>query len=82
MGESDVKGSKADDKGVHKYITKEYNTLMEEKIMIQNERHIEAQEQKLDSYTGGINAAISSSLLLISDKLLIISTSLDEKSDN
>ena len=46
--------------------------------MIQNERHIEEQEQKLDSYTGGINAALSGYLLLIYDKLLTISTAADE----
>ena len=39
-----------------KYVTKEDNTLTEEKVMIQNERHIDAQDQKLDRYTGGRNA--------------------------
>ena len=47
--ENDVNGSTDDKKGVSKDITKEYNTLNEEQIMIQNERHIEAQYQKLDS---------------------------------
>ena len=46
--------------------------------MIQNERQIEAQEQKLDSYTGGRNAALSDSLLLWARKLFTISTSVDE----
>ena len=56
--------------------------MTEEQIMIQNERHIEAQEQKLDSYTGGINAALSGSLLLRSDKFLTISTAVDETADS
>ena len=51
---------------------------MEEKIMIQDERHIEAQEKKLDSYTGGINADLSGSLLLRANKFLTISTTVDE----
>ena len=46
--------------------------------MIQNERHIKAQEQKLDSYTGEINAALSGSLWLRADKFLTISTALYE----
>ena len=50
--------------------------------MIQNERHIEAQEQKLDSYTGGRNAALSGSLLIKADKFLTISTSLYETADS
>ena len=50
--------------------------------MIQNEGHIESQEQKLDSYTGGINAALSDSLLLRDDKLLTIYTSVDEAADS
>ena len=49
--------------------------------MIQNERHIESQDQKLDSYTGGINAALSGSLLLRADKFFAISTALDETAD-
>ena len=75
--ENDVKSSKADKKGVSKDITKEDNNLMEEQIMIQNERHIEAQYQKLYSYTGGINADLSGSLLLRADKLLTIYTAVD-----
>ena len=55
---------------------------MEEKIMIQNEKHIEDQEQKLDSYTGGINAALSVSVLLRANKLITISTSVDETADS
>ena len=81
MRENDVNGSKADKKGVSKDITKEENNSMKEQIMIQNERHIEAQDQKLDSYTGGRNAALSVSLLLRSDKLLTISTEVDETSN-
>ena len=65
-----------------KDITKEDNTLTEEQIIIQNERHIEAQEQKLDSYTGGINATISGSLLLRADKLITVSTTVDETADS
>ena len=61
-----------------KYITKEDNTFTEEQNTIQNERHIEAQEQKLDSYTGGRNSALSGSLLLRAKKLLTISTAVDE----
>ena len=55
---------KADKKGVSIDITKEDNTLTEEQIMIQNERHIDAQEQKLDSYTGGRNSVLLGSLSL------------------
>ena len=76
--ENDVNGFKADKNSVYKDITKEDNTLTEEQIMIQNERHIEAQDKKLDSYTGGINAALSGSLLLIDDKMITISTVVDE----
>ena len=50
--------------------------------MIKNERHIEAQEQKLDSYTGRRNAALSDSLLLRDDKLLTIYTSVDEAANS
>ena len=50
--------------------------------MIQNERHIEAQEQKLDSYTGVRNAALSRYLLLRADKLLTISTAVHETADS
>ena len=50
--------------------------------MIQNERHIEAQEQKLDSYTGGRNTVLSGSLLFRADKLLTISTAVYETSDS
>ena len=49
--------------------------------MIRNERHIKAQEQKLDSYTGGRNAALSGSLLIRADKFLTISTSVYETAD-
>ena len=62
--ENSVNSSKADKKVVSKDITKEDNTLTEEQIMIQNERHIEAQEQKLDSYTGGRNEDLSGYSLL------------------
>ena len=82
MRENDVNGSKVDKKGVPKDITKEDKTFIEEQIMIQNERHIEEQEQKLDSYTGGRNAALSGSLLLKADKLLTISTAVDETADS
>ena len=78
---NDVNSYKADKKGVFKDITKEDNTLTEEQIMIQNERHIESQEQKLDRYTGRRNAALSGSLLIRSDKLLTISTALYETDD-
>ena len=81
MRENCVNSSKANKKSVSKYITKEDNTVTEEQIMIQNERHIEAQEQKLDSYTGGINLALSGSLLLRTEKLITISTSVDETAD-
>ena len=50
--------------------------------MIQNERHIDAQDQKLDSYTGGRNTDISGSLLFRADKLLTISTAVYETSDS
>ena len=56
--------------------------MTEEQIMIQNERHIEAQEQKLDSYTGGRNAALSSSLLLRAENFLTISTAVDKTADS
>ena len=49
--------------------------------MIQNERNIEAQDQELDSYTGGINAALSGSLLLRAEKLLTISTGVHKTAD-
>ena len=64
-----------------KDITKEDKTLMEEQILIKNERHIDAQEQKFDSYTGGRNAALSSSLLIRADKLITISKTVDETTD-
>ena len=50
--------------------------------MIQNERHIEAQEQKLDSYIGEINAALSGYLLLRANKLFTISTAVFETADS
>ena len=50
--------------------------------MIQNERNMDAQEQKLDSYNGGRNADISGSLLLIAEKLLTISTAVYETDDS
>ena len=40
LRENDINCSKANKKGVSKDITKEDNTLVEEQIMIQNERHI------------------------------------------
>ena len=46
--------------------------------MIHNERHIENQVQKLDSYTGGINTALSGYFLLRADKFLTISTAVYE----
>ena len=49
--------------------------------MIQNERQIYSQEQKLDSYTGGRNADISVSSLLRADKFLTISTEVYETAD-
>ena len=55
--------------------------MTEEQIVIQNERHIDAQEQKLDSYTGGKNADLLGSVLLRADKLLIISTAIYETAD-
>ena len=51
---------------------------MEEQIMIKNERHIETQDQKLDSYTGRRNSALLDSLLIRSETLLTISTAVDE----
>ena len=50
--------------------------------MIQNESHIESQEKKLDSYTGGRNAGLSGSLLLIAHNFLTISTSVHETADS
>ena len=82
LRENGVNCFKADKKGVSKDNTKEYNTLTEEQIMIQNESHIEAQEQKLDSYTEGRNVVISGSLLLRADKLLTIYTAVDETDDS
>ena len=82
MRENDINTSKDDKKGVSKFITKEDYTLTEEKIMIQNERHIEAQEQKLDIYTGERNAALLGSLLLRAEKILTISTAVYETDDN
>ena len=76
--ENDVKSCKADKKSVSKDNKKEENTLTQEQIMIQNERHIDTQEKKLDSYTGGRNADILGSLLLRDYKLLTISTVLYE----
>ena len=61
-----------------KTITKEDNTLTEEQILIKNERHKEAEEKKLDSYTEGRNAALSGPLLLRSDKLLTYIIAVDE----
>ena len=78
LRENNVNGSKADKKSVSKDITKEDNTFMEEQIMIKNERHKEAQDQKIDSYTGGRNAAPLDYLLLRSEKFLTISTEVDE----
>ena len=74
--------SKPDKKVVSKDITKEDNTLTEEQIMIKNERHIDAQEQKLDSYTGGGNVGLSGSLLLRINKLFTISTEVYETADS
>ena len=81
LRENDVNSSKADKKGVSKDITKKDNTLTEEQIMKQNERHIKSQEQNLDSYTEGRNADHSGSLLLRADKFLTISTTVYETSD-
>ena len=50
--------------------------------MIQNERHIEAQQENLDSYTGGRHADISGSLLPRADKLLTIYTEVYETADS
>ena len=77
LRKNDVNGSKPNKKGVSKDITKEDNTFSEEQIMIKNERHIETQEQKLDSYNGGRNAALLGFLLLRADKLITISTAVD-----
>ena len=49
--------------------------------MIQNERHIEAQEQKLDSYTGRRDVALSGALLIRSETVLTISTAVYETVD-
>ena len=76
--ENDVNSYKNDTKGVSKDIKKKDNTFTEEQSMIQNERHIEAHEQKLDSYTGGINAALLGSLLLRVEKFLTIYTAVYE----
>ena len=80
LRENDVNSYKADKKVVSKDITKEDNNLTEETIMILNGRHIDAQEQELDSYTGERNADLSGSLLLRVDKFLTISTSVYETS--
>ena len=82
LREKDVSISKADKKGVSKDITKEDHTLTEEQIMIKNERNIEAQEQKLDSYSGGRNVALLGYLLLRAEKLLTISTSVYETANS
>ena len=82
LREDDVNIYKADKKGVSKDITKEYSTLMEEQIMIQNESHIEAQEQKLDSYTEGRNADLSGSLLLRANKFLTVYTAVYETANS
>ena len=50
--------------------------------MIQNERHIDAQDQKLDSYTGGRNTDISGSLLLRANKFLTVYTAVYETADS
>ena len=78
LRENDVNSSKADKKVVSKDITKEDNTLTGKKIMIQNEKHIDAQEQKLYSYTVGRNADLSGPLLLRADKFLTTSTAVHE----
>ena len=78
MRENDFQSSKADKKGVYKYITKVAYTLTEEQIMIHNERHIESQEHNLDSYTEGRNAALLGYLLLRADKLITIYTAVYE----
>ena len=49
--------------------------------MIQNESHIEAQEQKLDSYTEGRYADLSGSLLLRANKFLTVYTAVYETAD-
>ena len=43
--------------------------------------HIEAQEQKLDSYTGGRNAVLSGSLLLRANKFFTIYIAVYEKAN-
>ena len=53
-----------------------------ENNMIQNERYIDAQDQKLDSYTGGRNADLSGYLLLRANKLLTVSTAVYETADS
>ena len=63
LREIDVNSSKAYKEGVSKDITKEENTLTEENIMIQNEWHMDGQEQKLDSYTEERNADLLGFLL-------------------
>ena len=50
--------------------------------MSKDERHIEAQEQKLDNYTGGRNSDLSVSLLLRADKFLTVSTDVDETANS
>ena len=50
--------------------------------MIQNERHIDAQEPNLDSYTGGRNVDLSGSLLIRADKFLTISTAVYETANS
>ena len=82
LRKNDVNSSKADKKGMSKDITKEDYTLTEEQIMIHNERHLEAQQKKLDSYTGERNADLSGSLLLIVNKLLTISTAVYKTADS
>ena len=82
LRENDINGSKADNKGVYEDITKEDSTLTEETIMIKNKSHLESQQQKLDSYTGGRNASLSGSLLLSADNLLSISRAVYETADS
>ena len=81
LRENDFNSPKADKKGASKDITKEDNTFTEEQIIIQNERHIDNQEQKLDTYTVGRNADLSGYLLLRDKKLLTISTAVYETAD-
>ena len=54
---------------------------MEEQIMIQNQRHIDTQYQKLDNSTGGRNADLSGYLLLIANTLLTVSAAVYETAD-